>query len=148
MSTSSPPSLTPQTPQQTELLPRIGSDLEATPDPGARPLGGHTHLLELALLVQLVDVGQQGPPVCVLQLEDADQRLHKTQGALSQEPGRTGLQWPQSQAALEAQDLASAGGDLARGLVRGGQGPEVGTSLREMSGLEGQTHRPTCNGRS
>lgn len=82
-----------------------------------------------------MDVGQQGPPVCILQLEDADQRLHETRGALSQERGRTGLQWPQPQAALEARDLASAGGDLARGLVWGGQGPEVEIPLREMSGL-------------
>lgn len=56
------------------------------------PRGGHTHFFELALLVQLVDVRQQGAPVCVLQLEDADQWLHETRGTLGKDADRTGLE--------------------------------------------------------
>ena len=76
--------------------------------------------------MQPVDVSQQGAPVCVLQLEDADQRLHEAGGALGEELDCTGLQLLQPWAALEAPDPASVeaaagvtGPDAGRGLVLG-----------------------------
>ena len=67
--------------------------------------------------MQPVDVCHHRAPVCVLQLEDADQRLHEAGGALGEEPDRTGLQRLQCSAALEAPDPTSAeAAAVARGL--------------------------------
>lgn len=130
---------------------------------------GLTHLFELAVLVELVDVCQQGPPLCILQLEDADQRLHKTGGALGEDPDCTGLQLLQPWAALETRDPASARGVSCSqghgtwcwaGLTREvrhmqpcacGRGLEAGTQVRETCGCwdaEGQAHRPRSDGQS
>lgn len=43
-------------------------------------------------MVEVVDMIQEGVPVCILKLEDVDQWLHQTQGALGQDPHCTGLQ--------------------------------------------------------
>ena len=89
------------------------------------PRGGHNHFFELAFLIEPVDVSQEGAPVCVLHLEDADQRLHEARRALSEDPDCTGLQLLQPRAAL---------GDQRASLSWG-----VGVVLQLGSWCRGQT---------
>lgn len=137
----SPLRLSPRTPQADAAAAEKGERPEAGPAAPGGPHGGHTHLLEPALPVQPVDLGQQGPPVRVPQLEDAHQRLHQARGALSQEPGRAGLQWARPCGALEARDPASAGGLAGGGAGRAG--PEVGARRGRCQGLRA---KPTGQG--
>lgn len=132
-------SLAPQTcspytaPMVEGTLPEWASRTQLALTPPADPCGGPArgreaqshreglaHLFELALLVQPVNVSQHGAPVCVLQLEDADQRLHKAGGALGEEPDRTGLQRLQCSAALEAPDPTSVEAAAVAGVLRPG----------------------------
>lgn len=87
-----------------------------------------------------MDVSQQGAPVCVLQLEDADQWLHKAGGALGEELDRTGLQLLQPWAALEAPDPASA--EAAAGVA----GPDAGGGLVLGQARCGQHLQPRASG--
>lgn len=72
----------------------------ASPPRAQNHVESHTHFFKLALLVESTDVGQQGASVCILQLEDADQRPGEAGGALGEDPDCTGLQLLQPQAAL------------------------------------------------
>lgn len=127
---------------------RLAPSLALTPpaDPRGGPARGReaqshreglAHLFELALLVQPVNVSQHGAPICVLQLEDADQWLHKAGGALGEQPDRTGLQRLQCSAALEAPDPTSVEAAAVAGVLRPGWawcGAASACSLRLVGG--------------
>ena len=70
-------------------------------------------------------MSQQGAAICVLQLEDADQRLHESRGALHEDLDCTRLQLPQPWAALEAQTQP-----------QGRQQPEARQASRDWAGAQ------------
>lgn len=147
---TSSPSLAPAHPADPRGGPAHGREAQSHRE-------GLTHFFELALLVQPVDVSQQGAPVCVLQLEDADQRLHEAGGALGKELDRTGLQLLQPWAALEAPDPASvevstgvagpdAGGGLVLGQAQCGQHLAAQSQWVDAVGEQGMAGRGTGKG--
>lgn len=109
---------------------------------------GHTHFLELALLVEPVHMGQQAAPVCSLQLEDADQRLHETGGTLSQDPESTCLQLLQPRAALEAPRPGLSGDGILWpwAWCRAGEVQRLGDSGEGDGWLSGLRTKPTGRG--